>query len=421
MNELEKRWATSGNVLPLFTLPRVFNTSVVLRLDDQLDPLGLAGKGGALQNAALQRSGAHHPNAVPQLMNTPPSNAQIMSTLQALIAAKTEQNRASMDPQASQAPLRSHQGIYLASHQQTEAQPLMTTQPLHQLSFKSSHPVQNFYSSLCFPHTQKGMSSQFHQNPIANLTCNSMSVPFVGQTPGLQGSIAPGLSIKGPRKTLSQPGNHAPQMSHSHGPPLLLGHHSLRKEGDGYMARTRKHTSGEPCLSSGRKSKVLHHLHDIVFEPRTKRKELHRSNQVAENASGTSGRLSRARQKQGDKWQKEAAAYKRERSGREENQKRESNQLLAFRNFLQCEEEKGVVNTIRADANDTGNPLGVKTLYVLNVDAWWADITSWFEVYCSKVCHVPGLDVVALTDQCQTTNTLISVPNVPHFVSRSLW
>jgi len=88
--------------------------------------------------------------------------------------------------------------------------------------------------------------------------------------------------------------------------------------------------------------------------------------------SGGECRMARARLKQGSKWQKEAAVYRTEHVHGAIHVRKEPNQMVAFRNFLQEEETKGVVSVKAATKSvDLFNPLGLDGWEVKDVDTWY--------------------------------------------------
>ena len=88
--------------------------------------------------------------------------------------------------------------------------------------------------------------------------------------------------------------------------------------------------------------------------------------------SGGECRMARARLKQGSKWQKEAAVYRTEHVHAGLHVRKEPNQMVAFRNFLQEEHIKGVVIVKAATKSvDLFNPLGLDGWEVKDVDTWY--------------------------------------------------
>jgi hypothetical protein len=82
--------------------------------------------------------------------------------------------------------------------------------------------------------------------------------------------------------------------------------------------------------------------------------------------------MARARLKQGSKWQKEAAVYRTEHVHAGLHVRKEPNQMVAFRNFLQEEHIKGVVIVKAATKSvDLFNPLGLDGWEVKDVDTWY--------------------------------------------------
>jgi len=85
--------------------------------------------------------------------------------------------------------------------------------------------------------------------------------------------------------------------------------------------------------------------------------------------------LERAREKQGNKWQKEAAAHWAENEGKTN----QANQVVAFRAFLERMQKKNLVVLDVLEADDKFNPLGIKSWEVYDPAAWWEEVKVWFE------------------------------------------
>eukprot|EP00960_Hanusia_phi_P004879 140975-Hanusia_phi.AAC.1 len=88
-------------------------------------------------------------------------------------------------------------------------------------------------------------------------------------------------------------------------------------------------------------------------------------------------KMSRAREKQGSKWMKEASQKQKPPGLSNTGQ---GNQVVAFRYFLEEEQSKGVVrikalNALQTekDLSDQRNPLGLEEWEVRDVDQWWTD------------------------------------------------
>ena len=88
-------------------------------------------------------------------------------------------------------------------------------------------------------------------------------------------------------------------------------------------------------------------------------------------------KMARAREKQGRKWMKEASQKQKPPGLSNTGQ---GNQVVAFRYFLEEEQNKGVVrikalNALQTEQDlcDQRNPLGLEEWEVKDVDQWWTD------------------------------------------------
>uniref|UniRef100_A0A7S0F1H1 Uncharacterized protein n=1 Tax=Hanusia phi TaxID=3032 RepID=A0A7S0F1H1_9CRYP len=118
---------------------------------------------------------------------------------------------------------------------------------------------------------------------------------------------------------------------------------------------------------------------------------------VCEKKSDSAGdtKMARAREKQGNKWQKEAASHRSKPLSL--SHVGQANQVISFRYFLEEEQKKGVLkldllsgSEVPADAGEEPgereNPLGIRKLEVYDVDKWWEDVKVWFEDDPEKFC-----------------------------------
>mmetsp|Transcript_41775 Transcript_41775/g.131715 ORF Transcript_41775/g.131715 Transcript_41775/m.131715 type:complete len:372 (-) Transcript_41775:292-1407(-) len=106
-------------------------------------------------------------------------------------------------------------------------------------------------------------------------------------------------------------------------------------------------------------------------------------------------KMARAREKQGNKWQKEAASHRsRSLSFSHVGQ---ANQVISFRYFLEEEQKKGVLkldmlagSDVKAEPGEEPgereNPLGIRKMEIYDVDRWWEDVKMWFEDDPEKFC-----------------------------------
>ena len=106
-------------------------------------------------------------------------------------------------------------------------------------------------------------------------------------------------------------------------------------------------------------------------------------------AGGNACRMARARQKQGGKWQKEAAQFKAENGGAGNPVRKEPNQVIAFRNFLLGEERKQLLRlTPASTANDPQNPLGFSVIQILGESPADAEASTglWLPLNADGFC-----------------------------------
>mmetsp|Transcript_32876 Transcript_32876/g.73867 ORF Transcript_32876/g.73867 Transcript_32876/m.73867 type:complete len:256 (+) Transcript_32876:298-1065(+) len=122
----------------------------------------------------------------------------------------------------------------------------------------------------------------------------------------------------------------------------------------------------------------------LNIKPEKKRRRVDDGKDSVERKQGYIKKLARAREKQGDKWQKEAAQHIAENSqGKTQHVLHKANQVVAFRGFLERMQKKGIV-TLEPLADgpeheDKTNPLGIKMWIVHDTQQWWTEIKSWFE------------------------------------------
>ena len=106
-------------------------------------------------------------------------------------------------------------------------------------------------------------------------------------------------------------------------------------------------------------------------------------------AGGNACRMARARQKQGGKWQKEAAQFKTENGVAGNPVRKEPNQVIAFRNFLLGEERKQLLRLSPAStANDPQNPLGFSVIQILGESPADAEASTglWLPLNADGFC-----------------------------------
>ncbi|EKX43555.1 hypothetical protein GUITHDRAFT_140324 [Guillardia theta CCMP2712] len=122
----------------------------------------------------------------------------------------------------------------------------------------------------------------------------------------------------------------------------------------------------------------------MSMKPEKKRRRADDGKDSVERKQSYIKKLARAREKQGDKWQKEAAQHIAESSqGKAPHVLHKANQVVAFRGFLERMQRKGIVTleplAEGPEHEDKTNPLGIKMWIVHDTQQWWTEIKAWFE------------------------------------------